>query len=439
MLQHRTRIGNTMTDVLRVLGAIRQSKTKDRAVSPAAQRAAIQRWSDDRGYVIAQFTEDLSRSGKISPFKRPELGPYLTNPLLIGAWDILVTTKIDRACRHTKDFLTIMDWCKANDKTYVSLREHIDMTTAQGRENARQAASRAEWERDMALERRLETLEELHEEGRWTGGRVSYGLRKDVRPDGVFLVPDVGETADVANKMADMSIAGKTNAAIQRWLNNEGFSNSAGNPWSIDRVRLVLHSEAMEQVLGEEKHAQLKLALHSRRHQHGQWTTGKHILLRVAFCSICGGPLYAHKRKDRPAASGYYRCIPCAFRLSYSELENKTVGSLMLVAGDELVHHKVMEMGDQRTAERFDLIRQIDRLREITDVDVSGAIAALEGKLREITDSIQPGTETWEPTDQTVADYWITLERAEQGKFLRDAKIRVEASPGHFKFRITEA
>jgi DNA invertase Pin-like site-specific DNA recombinase len=388
---------------------------------------------------VAQFSEDLSRSGQVSPFKRPELGPFLTNPLLLGTWDILVTTKIDRICRNTKDFLTIMDWCKANDKTYVSLREQIDMTTAQGRENAKQAASRAEWERDMASERRLETLGELYDEGRWAGGRVSYGLCKDVRDDGVFLVPDAAGTADVASKMADMSIAGKTNVAIQRWLNNEGFPNAAGNPWSIDRVRLVLHSDAMEQILGEEKHAQLKLALHSRRHQHGQWTTGKHILLRVAFCAICGGPLYSHKRKDRPAASGYYRCVPCAFRLSYSELENKTVGSLMLVAGDELVHRKVMQMGDQRTAERFDLIRQIDTLRAIHDADVSGVVATLEAKLREITDSIQPGTETWEPTNQTVADYWVTLDRAEKGKFLRDAKIRVEAKPGQFKFRITEA
>src|SRR5262249_10027861 len=164
-----------MVDVLRVLGAIRQSKTRDRSVSPAAQRAAIQRWADERGYDVVKFTEDLSRSGKLSPFKRPELGPYLTDPMLIGTWDIVVTTKIDRANRNTKDFLILMDWCKANGKQYVSLKEQIDMTTVQGRENAKQAASRAEWERDMASERRLETLEELEAEGRWPGGKVPFG------------------------------------------------------------------------------------------------------------------------------------------------------------------------------------------------------------------------------------------------------------------------
>jgi DNA invertase Pin-like site-specific DNA recombinase/DNA-directed RNA polymerase subunit RPC12/RpoP len=428
-----------MADVLRVLGSIRQSKTKrDRSVSPAAQRAAIQAWADERGYVVVKFTEDLSRSGKVSAFKRPELGPYFTDPLLIGTWDILVTTKIDRACRNTRDFLTIMDWCKDNGKTYVSLREHTDMTTAQGREYARQAASRAEWEREMASERRLETIEELREEGRWAGGKMSYGMRAQ-RDGGVYLVPDIGGTADIANKMADMAIAGKSNAAIQRRLNAEGIPNAAGKAWRVDGVRYVLNSTVIEQVLGEEKYAQLKRALRTRRPSKGRWVGGKHILLRVAFCMDCGSPLYGFKPESRPPEYGYYRCEHCAFRLRYHELETKTIDALMLGAGDELVHHKVVRMGDQWTAERYDLLRRIDTLREITGIDVSEPIAALEAKLREITDSIEPGTEAWEPTDQTVADYWATLDRAEQGKFLRDAKIRVEAKPSQFKFCITEA
>ena len=98
-------------------------------------------------------------------------------------------------------------------------------------------------------------------------------------------------------------------------------------------------------------------------------------------------------------------------------------------------------MGDQRTAERYDLIRQIDTLKEITDVDVSGPIAALEAKLREITESIEPGTEHWEPIVPhiTIAQHLETLDRAGIGQFLRDAKVRVDASPGRFQFRITEA
>src|SRR5262249_52035640 len=137
--------------------------------------------------------------------------------------------------------------------------------------------------------------------------------------------------------------------------------------------------------------------------------------------------------------SGYYRCNLCGFLLRYYDLEDRVVGSLMHVAGDEIVHRKVVRVGDQRTAERYDLIRQIDTLKQITDADASAVIAQLEDKLRKLTDSIEPGIEVWEPTGLTVAQYWETLDRPEQGEFLRSANVHVDTSPGKFKFRITEA
>src|SRR5262245_11817610 len=91
---------------MRVLGAVRQSRTRYRAISPEAQREAITAWAASKGHEPPLFTEDLSTSGAVSPFERPGLGPYLTDPLKIGAWDILVTTKLDRVCRSAADYLT---------------------------------------------------------------------------------------------------------------------------------------------------------------------------------------------------------------------------------------------------------------------------------------------------------------------------------------------
>jgi DNA invertase Pin-like site-specific DNA recombinase len=73
----------------RILGAIRQSKTKDRAVSPTTQREKINAYAADNGHHVVKLTEDLSKSGKVSAFKRPNLGPYLTEPDKIATWDIL--------------------------------------------------------------------------------------------------------------------------------------------------------------------------------------------------------------------------------------------------------------------------------------------------------------------------------------------------------------
>ena len=192
----------------RVLGAVRQSKTRDRAVSPEVQRKDITRYAENNEHTLVEITEDLSRSGKVSAFKRPHLGPWLTEPAKIAKWDVLVTTKLDRACRDAWDFLQLRKWCEENGKVYVSLSENIDLSTASGRLTATQWAATAEFERERMRERRLETLAELEEQGRWKGGRIGYGLRAVQTEDGYYLEPDEGGTADVVRKMgADVVIA----------------------------------------------------------------------------------------------------------------------------------------------------------------------------------------------------------------------------------------
>src|SRR6266566_8443199 len=138
---------------MRVLGAVRQSKTQDRAISPQAQRDAIAAWAQASGHDTPMFTEDLSTSGSVSPFERPGLGPYLTDPLKIASWDILVTTKLDRACRSASDYLTLRSWCGELGKSYVSIAENLDDTTAVGRAMSTVIiAAFAEFERERASE-----------------------------------------------------------------------------------------------------------------------------------------------------------------------------------------------------------------------------------------------------------------------------------------------
>jgi DNA invertase Pin-like site-specific DNA recombinase len=415
---------------MRVLGAIRQSKTRERAVSPAEQRRRIQKWADENGHEVVKFTVDPSQSGKLPARKRPNLGPWLTDLDRVAAWDILVTTKIDRACRNTQDFLWLLDWCKEQRKTFVSLRENIDMTTAQGRQSARDAASRAEWERDMASERRLDTLAELAEQGRWSGGRISYGLRADEREDGFYLVPDDGGTADIARHMADMSIAGQSNAKIQRWLNDNSHPNANGQRWSIERVRLVLHSEAMADVLGEEKHAQLRTALRSRARRRGEWTSGRHYLLRVAYCRTCKAPLYAALKRDRPSG-GYYRCLKCGMVTPLTTLEDGIESDLRNVWGNQPYRQRRLIPGDDHAKEIKRLERQLEQAQELEFVDTS----PLEAKIAELRAApYEPDRVVLVDTHQTVAEHWDELDgSAERNRFLRDRDVRYLVTPDDFE------
>ncbi len=415
---------------MRVLGAIRQSKTRERAVSPAAQRAAITRWAEANGHEVVRFTEDLSQSGKLSAFKRPELGPWLTDPDQVVAWDILVTTKIDRACRNTRDFLALMDWCQAYGKQYVSLRENIDMTTPSGRKSARDSASSAEWEREMASERRQETLAELAEQNRWPGGKVPYGMRADETAEGFYLVPDDGDTAEVARSMADMAIGGATNVAIRRWVNDSGHPNSAGNPWSTNRVRQVLNSASMLDILGEAKHAELRAALRSRTPTRGEWTSGQHWLLRVAYCAQDHKPLYAALRRNRDYR-GYYRCLECGMVARITVLEDGIEAKLREIWGDQPYKVRKVIPGDDYAKELRKLRQQLDAVQGMDYIDTT----ELEARIAELRAAPHaPDEVVLVDTGQTVAEHWDSLDGpAERNRFLRDRDVRFLVSPDGFE------
>lgn len=62
--------------------------------------------------------------------------------------------------RNTADYLKVREWCAANGKRLVLLNNpELDESTAVGRAMGGVQAVFAEFERDMASERRLETMQ----------------------------------------------------------------------------------------------------------------------------------------------------------------------------------------------------------------------------------------------------------------------------------------
>jgi DNA invertase Pin-like site-specific DNA recombinase len=411
----------------RVLGAVRQSKTRDRAVSPEVQRKDITRYAENNEHTLVEITEDLSRSGKVSAFKRPHLGPWLTEPAKIAKWDVLVTTKLDRACRDAWDFLQLRKWCEENGKVYVSLSENIDLSTASGRLTATQWAATAEFERERMRERRLETLAELEEQGRWKGGRIGYGLRAVQTEDGYYLEPDEGGTADVVRKMARMAIAGKSNGQIAKWLNSSGHKTGTRGAWRIERVRLVLHSENMSKILAEDERAELRLALSERHQERGQWTSGRWMLLRVAFCSECGKPLYAAKKKNRPTI-GQYRCLTHPVSAAITVLEADVVAELRARWRDRPYRIWKVIPGDDHAKEIARLEGQLATARQLEFVDTSGLEAEIV-RLRALPH--EPDRRVLVDTGEKMDDHWNGLKTpAERGQFLRENGVVVHVTRG---------
>lgn len=432
----------TEQEGLRALGAGRQSKTskakgkaKDeyvvKGVSLAEQKASITKWVNGYGHHLVKFTEDPSTSGKTSPFKRKGLGPWLTDEGLIAQWDVLVVTKLDRLCRSAREFLDVLDWANEHRKLIKVLNlPDLDDSSPYGKLVLTILAAVAEAERMMASERRADTLAELEAQGRWSGGAVSYGWRAEEREGtpGWYLVPDEGATADILRTMAEMSMAGKSNGVITKWLNDNGHLNSAGLPWSVERTRLVLHSKYTAELLGYADAEDLAEALRSRAPVNRGERVGGSQLLRVAFCRNDDRPLYLQrKKKTRKHSQDYYRCVACHQNVAAAWLEGEVGRQLLERVGERALTRRRRVEGADSQHDMHALQSQLRSLKALPYTeDAQARLQADIDALRAAQQS--PDHYVLEPTGETVAQHWEALDHEGRGSFLRTWHVTARAS-----------
>lgn len=102
---------------MRLLDVVRLSRDTDESTSPERQHEANTYMARARGDRIVASVEDLDVSGSVSPFARPNLGPWITEPAKVAQWDGIIVAKIDRLTRSLYDFADLVRWCNAHGKT----------------------------------------------------------------------------------------------------------------------------------------------------------------------------------------------------------------------------------------------------------------------------------------------------------------------------------
>ena len=244
----------------RVLGAVRLSRLTDESTSPERQREQIETWARLHGHTVAHITTDTDVSGAISPFKRPDLGPWLSDTDKLPQWDILVTAKLDRASRSIIDLLSLVQHLDANGKGYASVAESaIDTTSAHGRMLLQLLAVFAEFERARMAERRREAAVKLKADGKWIGGQVPYGMTV---VEGKLTVDTSAVGIITLHDIADRLIRGETLSSVLRWLDDSSVPapkaadrKHRNARWHITTIKIVVR--AARQVLGATKYKQV--------------------------------------------------------------------------------------------------------------------------------------------------------------------------------------
>ena len=152
---------------------------------------------------------------KISSTKeRPQLAKMLDN---LREGDTVVVWKLDRLGRSLKELIALIDVMHKKGVAFISLKDSIDTSTAQGRLILHIFASLAEFEKDIIRERTNAGLSAAKARGR-TGGR-----KKGLTPESLKKA----ETAVMLyqqNKSANeiAAIIGVSRATVYRYLAEVG-------------------------------------------------------------------------------------------------------------------------------------------------------------------------------------------------------------------------
>src|ERR1700722_6589752 len=67
-------------------------------------------WAGREGHTIVHVTRDRNVSGSISPWDRPELGPWLTDPAKVAQYDGIVAYESSRISRDYADLPNLRKW-----------------------------------------------------------------------------------------------------------------------------------------------------------------------------------------------------------------------------------------------------------------------------------------------------------------------------------------
>ena len=336
---------------MRLLAVVRLSDLTDETTSPERQRTKIDTYARLHEHEVVGVAEDLDVSGAVSPFDRPQLGPWLKRS---DDWDGLIVAKYDRLTRSLLDFLVLYKWLRERGKTLIWIDPPLDFSTPFGKAMANVLITFAELELAVISERIREAWHALREAGKWPGGTVPFG-RIPVRaePKGWRLVPDP-EYAPVVVEMVRRYLAGHSFHMLSRWLNEQGIPASRdaqrlrtgkpakGKGWTPATVQKVLTSPGLaghvlaqggplrdadglivriDPLIPPEDYERLQTALKERA--YGRRVNASR-LLQVAYCALCSSPLHATPTKTAPALS---RSTVTTFAVKAGRAPARLIGS----------------------------------------------------------------------------------------------------------------
>lgn len=414
-----------MTRTLRALVGARVSVVQGpQKVSHIAQQETGVKWASERGHEIIGTFQDLDVSATVSPFERPDLGPWLS-PERQHEWDILVFSKIDRMFRSTRDCVRFAEWAEEHKKILVFAEDAMTLNYRDESDSLEKMMSElfiyigsffAQLELNRFKSRAKDSHRVLRSTDRWASGVPPLGFKTIPHPSGKgrALTTDP-EGKQILYDMAGKLIDGWSFIRIAQYLNEKKYLTNLDrarmakgkdpydNPWTVNTVIECLTSERTQglkmtrngrkfvTVLDETGEPirmapptfdqatwrQIQEAAAKRQNNRRKRTHTANPMLGIGFCGICGASLAQQitrsKLKDGTENEHrYYRCgrtpVNCKNVFVKADIADQTLEEQFLdKMGEKKVTRRVFVPGEDHTEELEQVNRTIDRLRKESD------------------------------------------------------------------------
>jgi len=210
----------------RVVGYVRvsQERAAVNGYGLGAQETDIRRYAEYRRWTPARIYREEGVSGYLKD--RPALEKLLADAKA-RAFDIVIFPSIDRAGRSVRDVIEIDQALQAAGVVTIFLREGIDTSTATGEFFRNIMASLAEFEGQLIYERLSKGKLKKRSEGRYTGGWIPYGYRRDEEGNVVL----VREETEVVERVFRWCADGRSFRWIGKRLDELKAPTRKGGRW----------------------------------------------------------------------------------------------------------------------------------------------------------------------------------------------------------------
>lgn len=481
-----------MTTMIRALKASRISNRKDDSTSLTRQDIAVDQLIGMRGWKsVGPAVDDGVSASKVGPFDRPELGPWLTDPVKINSYDAIVWWRLDRAVRSMSDLHALAGWAKTNNKKLVFVEGpgggelEFDMSNPLSALIMTVIAFAAEMEAQAIKERVQSSHDYLATQPRWASGAAPYGYRiVDRMVDGVArgktleLVPD---EAKILREMADDIIGGESLWSVARSLNRcnvpspkakANYKDDRVSQWYPANIGEMLRSETLlgykvskgttvrtadgepiimaDPIFDVPTFRQLQNAL-GERSQDGSRTRNTAPLMGITFCGVCKGPAYRQpdyvNKKTGRTRRGIYLCYgkwvqgksSCpGVRIFEADLMARVNSAFLENIGPLDRPEKKFIPGSDHLAELESVESALDNLQGESDrglirdqqkyLDRLGALLAKKEKLA----ALEALPDRWEerPSGKTWGQWWDESPEEWRRDLLLSAGLKVWLYPG---------